>query len=86
MYRFPAVFAGSVLCWRGDVLWEQGPGEPYEILRHADMACRPIAANDAGRRVFASSIKLDQPLAMRLTPNWTVRLRGLFATALTSPA
>jgi hypothetical protein len=83
MYRFPAAFVGSVLCWRGDVLWEQGPGEPYEILRHADMACRPIAANDAGRRVFASSIKTDQPLAMRLTPNWTVRLRGLFAMALT---
>src|SRR5262245_1124951 len=22
MYRFPAEFAGSALCWRGDVLWE----------------------------------------------------------------
>jgi hypothetical protein len=83
MYRFPAAFAGSVLCWRGDVMWEEGPGEPYEVLRHADIACRPIEANDAGRRVFAVSIKTDRPLAMTLVPSWTVRLRGLLATALT---
>jgi hypothetical protein len=81
MYRFPPAFAGSLLCWRGDVLWEQGPGEPYAILPHDDMACRPIEAN--GRRVFAASIKTDRPLAMTLVPNWTVRLRALFAFALT---
>jgi hypothetical protein len=81
MYRFPAAFADSLLCWRGDVLWEQGPGEPYEILRHADTACRPIEAN--GRRIFAVSIKTDRPLAMTLALSWAVRLRGVFATALT---
>jgi hypothetical protein len=82
MYRFPAAFVGSRLCWRGDVLWE-GEGERFEPLTHAAMACRPIAQADVGRRIFALAIKLDRPLAMTLEPNWTVRLRGWFATALT---
>ena len=82
MYRFPAAFVGSALCWRGDVLWE-GEGERFEALSHADMACRPIAPADVGRRIFAVAIKLDRPLAMTLQPNWTVRLRGWFATGLT---
>ena len=82
MYRFPAAFVGSTLCWRGDVLWES-EGERFEALGHPDMACRPIASADVGRRIFAIAIKLDRPLAMTLKPNWTVWLRGWFATALT---
>jgi len=31
VYRFPAAFAGSTLCWRGDVLWE-GPNERFDVL------------------------------------------------------
>jgi hypothetical protein len=82
MYRFPAAFVGSTLCWRGDVLWE-GEGERFDALTHAAMACRPITAADVGRRIVAVAIKLDRPLAMTLEPNWGVRLRGWFATALT---
>ncbi len=82
MYRFPAAFAGSTLCWRGDVLWE-GANEHFDVLSHRDMACREIAPADAGRRIYAVAIKLDRPLAMRLKPNWAVWLRGLFADALT---
>ena len=82
MYRFPAAFVGSTLCWRGDVLWE-GADERFEALSHADMACRRIGEADVGRRIYAVAIKLDRPLAMTLKPNWTVRLRDWFATALT---
>jgi len=82
MYRFPAAFAGSMLCWRGDVLWEGG-GEHFEVLRHPDMACREIAPADAGRRIVAAAIRLDHPLAMRLDPSWSVWLRGAFSRALT---
>ena len=82
MYRFPAAFAGSSLCWRGDVLWE-GETERFAALSHADMACRPISEADVGRRIFAVAIKLDRPLAMTLKPSWTVRLRDWFATGLT---
>ncbi|HEY4919138.1 MAG TPA: hypothetical protein VII40_03475 [Xanthobacteraceae bacterium] len=82
MYRFPAEFAGSNLCWRGDVLWE-GTDEHFAVLSHADMACQKILPADAGRRIFAVAIKLDQPLAMRLNPNWSVWLRDQFAHALT---
>jgi hypothetical protein len=82
MYRFPSAFVGSTLCWRGDVLWET-EGERFEPQSHADMACRPIAPADAGRRIVAVAIKLDHPLAMTLEPGWTVRLRGWFSTGLT---
>jgi len=82
MYRFPAAFVGSTLCWRGDVLWET-EGEHFDALSHADMACRAIAPADAGRRIVAVAIRLDHPLAMTLVPSWTVRLRDAFATGLT---
>jgi hypothetical protein len=85
MYRFPADFIGSALCWRGDVLWE-GADDRFELLRHADRACWTLIANDVGRRIFAVSIKTDRPLAVTLEPTWSVRLRGLFATALTVAA
>jgi len=82
MYRFPAAFVGSTLCWRGDVLWE-GEGGRFDALSHTEMACRPIAQGDVGRRIFAVAIKLDRPLAMTLKPNWTAWLRGAFSVALT---
>jgi hypothetical protein len=85
MYRFPAVFAGSTLCWRGDVLWE-GADERFDALSHPDMACRQIAPADVDRRIVAVAIRLDRPLAITLKPNWTVWLRDLFARGLTLAA
>jgi hypothetical protein len=82
MYRFPAAFIGSDLCWRGDVLWE-GEAERFEVQNHADMTCRTLQPADAGRRVYAVAINLAHPLAVTLKPNWTVRLRGWFASGLT---
>ena len=82
MYRFPAAFAGSELCWRGDVLWE-GANEQFATLSHADMACRTLGPDDVGRRIYALAIRLDRPLAMTLKPNWTVRLRDWLAGVLT---
>ena len=82
MYRFPAAFVGSRLCWRGDLLWE-GDADRFEPLTHTAMTCRPITQADVGRGIFAVAIKLDRPLAVTLEPNWAVRLRGWFATALT---
>jgi hypothetical protein len=79
MYRFPADFVGSDLCWRGEVLWE-GTGERFEPITHASMQCRPLTAEDVGRRIFGVAIKQD--LAMRLQPTATVRLRQLLAPAL----
>ena len=42
MYRFPADFVGSGLCWRGEVLWE-GTAEQFEPISHAAMQCRTLA-------------------------------------------
>ena len=65
---FPADFAGSALCWRGDVLWE-GAGGEFAAIRHPSMACRTLAAEDVGRRIFGVAIANDPPLAMRLEPS-----------------
>ena len=71
MYRFPAAFVGSELCWRGDVLWE-GSGERFTVTSHATMACRTLAPEDAGKRIFASAIRPDS-LAMKLEPTAKIR-------------
>jgi hypothetical protein len=79
MYRFPADFAGSALCWRGEVLWE-GAEEMFTPVTHADMQCRTLTAADVGRRIFGVAIAHD--LAMRLVPTWQVRLRQLVGPGL----
>jgi hypothetical protein len=71
MYVLPADFAGSTLCWRGTVLWE-GPDAHFETITAADRRCRDITPDDAGRRIFAVSIKRDVRLAMTLEPNATI--------------
>ncbi|MEI7804657.1 MAG: hypothetical protein WCI56_04955 [Hyphomicrobiales bacterium] len=64
MYQFPANYTGAELCWRGDVLWE-GANQRYEILRHAETACRAITGSDIGRKIFGVSVKPDS-LIMKL--------------------
>ncbi len=64
MLRFPSDYAGSKLCWRGDVLWPGAEGR-YTPIRHADMACRDIGQQDIGRQIFAGSIQ-PNTLAMKL--------------------
>jgi len=79
IYRFPADFVGSALCWRGEVLWE-GADETFAPVTHADMQCRTLTAEDIGRRMFGVAIAHD--LAMRLVPTWPVRLRQLLEPSL----
>jgi hypothetical protein len=79
MYRFPADFVGSALCWRGEVLWE-GADETFAPVTHADMQCRTLTAADVGRRIFGVAIAHE--LAMRLKPTWPVRLRQLLEPSL----
>jgi hypothetical protein len=68
--RLPAAFVGGELCWRGEVMWEEGDGR-FTALPGDN--CRTLAASDAGRRVFGIAIKPDT-LAMTLKPPWPVRL------------
>jgi hypothetical protein len=81
MYRFPAEFAGSALCWRGDVLWE-GAGGDFQAINHRSMACQTLTADDAGRRIFGVAIRQDPPLAMTLEPTMKIRLWQLVEPAL----
>jgi hypothetical protein len=81
MYRFPADFAGSSLCWRGEVLWE-GAGGRFDLVPHASMQCRMLAPEDAGRQIFAVAIKQDPPLRMRLEPSIKIRLAQLVEPGL----
>jgi hypothetical protein len=79
MYRFPADFVGSALCWRGEVLWE-GADETFASIKHTDMQCATLTADDVGRRMFGVAIAHD--LAMRLVPTWLLRLRQLLEPGL----
>src|SRR5262249_41772249 len=79
LYRFPADFVGSGLCWRGEVLWERADGT-FDTIAHADMQCRTLTPDDVGRDIFGVSIA--HSLAMRLVPTWQVRLRQLVEPGL----
>lgn len=80
VYRFPADYVGSRLCWRGDVLW-QGDDGHYQVLSHADMSCRDVTAADVGRQIFGVGVKADA-LAMTLhRPVGVVTRLGVEAAA-----
>jgi hypothetical protein len=79
MFRFPADFVGSRLCWRGEMLWE-GPSERFAVVRHGEFACRQIETGDIGQRIFGVSIA--SPLAINLEPTYSVRLRRLVEPGL----
>jgi hypothetical protein len=81
MYRFPADFVGSTLCWRGHLLWE-GAGEQFTPIQHASMECRTLAAEDIGRRIFGVAIHSEPSLAMRLEASANVRFRQMLRPAL----
>ncbi len=79
MYRFPAGFAGSRLCWQGSVLWE-GEGERFTVWRHSERSCRPIETADIGRRIFGVSIAA--PLAINVEAAASIQLRRLVEPGL----
>jgi hypothetical protein len=81
MYRFPADFVGSSLCWRGKVLWE-GEGERFAPIVYDEMQCRVLASQDVGRRIFGVAIRHEAPLAMRLEPSGKIRFAQLIEPAL----
>src|SRR3569833_2746552 len=80
MFRFPPDYAGSRLCWRGDVLWEGADGR-YEVLSHASLECRDIAPADIGRQIFGAGID-TRALAMTLHPPLLVTARLMIAAGL----
>ncbi len=82
VYRFPAAFAGSRLCWQGTVLWETD-GEHFDDLGSAARQCRDITAADAGRRIYAISIAPGVRLGMTLAPNRAILLWRALAWGLT---
>jgi hypothetical protein len=83
MYRFPADFVGSALCWRGEALWE-GANDSFEPISHATMQCRTLTDADVGRHIFG--VAIAHGLAMRLAPTAQVRLRQLLEPALAAVA
>jgi hypothetical protein len=82
VYRFPAAFAGSRLCWQGTVLWETG-GERFDDQSSAGRQCRDITPADVGRRIYAISIAPDVRLGMTLEPNRAILFWRALAWGLT---
>ena len=81
MYRFPASFVRSELCWRGQVLWEED-GEQFTSVPHIEKTCRTIIDQDVGRRVFGIAIK-PADLTMTLKVPLTIQLRQIAMEAIT---
>jgi hypothetical protein len=81
MYRFPADFVGSDLCWRGEVLWP-GADEHFETISHATRQCRTLAPADVGRQIFGVAIAQDPPLAVDLQPSAKIRFHQFLEPAL----
>jgi hypothetical protein len=82
MYRFPAEFAGGQLCWRGDLVWEEGV-DRFTPLSQSAWTCRVIEKQDVGRRIFGLGIKpgtlaidLERPLSVALS---ALAMNGLIA-------
>jgi hypothetical protein len=73
MFQFPADEVGGSLCWRGDVMWP-GADAHYALLRHATIACREIAPEDVGQKIFGVAIR-PATLAMTLHPPTTAEAR-----------
>jgi hypothetical protein len=81
MYRFPAEFAGSALCWRGEVVWPTGDDQ-FEAITHTAMQCRTLTPEDDGRQIFGIAIKPEPALAMRLMPSAAIAVRQLVEPAI----
>ena len=75
MFQFPADYVGGSLCWRGDLMWP-GANAHYTLLRHTTGACRELAPEDVGAKIFGVAIRPDT-LAMTLHPPATAEARLL---------
>ncbi len=80
MVRLPAEFTGGQLCWRGDIVWEDG-ADRFTLLNQYAWGCRVIEKEDAGRRIFGLGIRPDT-LAMKLEPPAALWLQQMAAGAL----
>ncbi|MGE3144444.1 MAG: hypothetical protein AB7K35_02540 [Pseudorhodoplanes sp.] len=80
MYRFPAAFAGSDLCWMGTAIWEDR-NDQFSLLTNSRWACRAIEAADVGKRIYGLGFRPGS-LAMALEPPVTLVLRQALAAGL----
>jgi hypothetical protein len=78
----PAVVGGTI-CWRGDTLWEQEPGQ-FFLSRNAERSCSEVEPQDLGKRVFALAIAPDAPRDFVIEPNLQQRLALWFKLLLRS--
>ena len=80
MYRFPAAFVGSDLCWMGTAIWEDR-NDQFSLLTNSQWTCRAIEAADVGKRIYGLGFRPGS-LAMALEPPVTLVLRQALAAGL----
>ena len=73
MYQFPPDYAGSRLCWRGELLWEGADGR-FDRRSHEQPDCVDLGTDTVGRRIFALSIRPAPPLEVHLEAPAAVQL------------
>ena len=74
MFRFPAVYARSALCWQGKVLWEGADGQ-FMPVTHVAPDCRTLEAVDIGKRIYGVSIDPKARLSMQLRQTGLLQAR-----------
>ena len=71
MYELTEASVGSIMWWRGHVLWENDHGDFVPIF-HSQINSRTIVNGDIGKRVFGISIDNKRPLDFLDTLKLTV--------------
>ncbi len=80
MVRFPVDYAGSRLCWRGEMMWPDARGH-YQPLRNGSLVCRALAPEDIGQPIFGAAIKPGS-LAVVLYPPAAMQVRLIAIAAI----
>jgi len=76
MYELNERIVDSLMCWSGEVLWEQEQGH-FEPILNESFACKTITSSDIGKRLYGLGVDPAHPLAMQLQPNAKLKFFGL---------
>lgn len=80
MYEMNERLTDSQMCWKGELLWEQEPGNFNQIV-HDSFVCKPITLADNGKHIYGLSINPAHPLTMQFQPNFSLRLFDIIREA-----
>lgn len=76
MYELNERIVDSLMCWTGEVLWENTQGS-FDTFYNERLACKAITSADIGKRIYGLRVNPEHPLAMQLKPNAKLKFSNL---------